>query len=292
MAGKSFIVTVLGLTALSVYLFVNAPPPLATDAQAGKTIPIEQVMRIVDSENSMMRTLWTKEIVGAGKKVGLKFDEDWREDQVEAGPLPALFLRETANNLEKHPVQLSLYLGSDYPIESSNRFEGVQLEKFRQIRTDGQPQFFYAADTQRNMAMFPDPAVVGPCVTCHNEHPSSPKTDWALNDIMGATTWSYPDSAVTADQLMDILAALRHSFRAAYTTYIDKARMFSEPPQIGDKWPRDGYFLPTPDTFIGEAERRSSVATLNAVISAVTAAQAPDAAAVTAAKQAADAEAS
>jgi len=63
---------------------------------AGSVCTVQVLFDIVAHENNVVRTLWTKKIVVAGKKFGLKFDEDWRNDMVEAGPLPALFLREVS----------------------------------------------------------------------------------------------------------------------------------------------------------------------------------------------------
>ena len=129
MGSKPFFVTVLILVSLITYLAVSAPLPLLEKPHVGATI--QRVLSMAEAENDVVRTLWTREIVGAGKTVGLQFDEDWRERGVEAGPLPALFLRETAKSLEKSPVRLSLYLGSDFPIKTANSFKGKQREKFQ-----------------------------------------------------------------------------------------------------------------------------------------------------------------
>ncbi|MBE0437383.1 MAG: DUF3365 domain-containing protein, partial [Methylomicrobium sp.] len=196
MSNKTFWVTLAALTCLSIYLFVSAPPPL-DDNKMKQTIPVEQLFILVQAENSKVRELWTKEIVGEGVKAGLKFDERWRDNDLDAGPLPALFLRETAKSLEKSPLRLSLFLGSDYPISPDNRFEGLQMDKFQLIRQTHQPQFFFMADTRLYTGMFADIAVVKPCVECHNDHEKSPKNDWRLNDVMGGTTWMYPDRAVS-----------------------------------------------------------------------------------------------
>ena len=62
-------------------------------ASVENVFSVEEVLEMVAKENDVTRTLYTKAIVGKGKKQGMKFDEDWRKDDVEAGPLPALFLR-------------------------------------------------------------------------------------------------------------------------------------------------------------------------------------------------------
>ena len=258
----------LTLTALIVYLFVSAPPPLPERTAANASITVDRVFALVETESDAARALWTREIVGAGKQAGLKFGEDWRDAHEEAGPLPALFLRETAKNLEKNPVQLSLFLGSDAPINSANRFEGLQKEAFARIRSTGEPQFFRMPDTRLYTGMFPDEAVTEACVTCHNEHEDSPKKDWKLHDVMGATTWAYPDDRLTAEEMIGVVAALRSSIRGAYQTYLDKVANFSNPPEIGARWPREGYYLPTAEVFMAALGERTDGASLDAILNA------------------------
>ena len=126
----------LGWIALIVYLFVSAPTPLHDDTQEQieKNISINQVFALLQQENNIIRKIWTKEILGAGKKQGLSFSEDWQASDIEAGPLPALFLREIAMRLEKSVLPLSLFLGSDAPINKANAFDAEQLEKFKHIK--------------------------------------------------------------------------------------------------------------------------------------------------------------
>lgn len=266
MTSRSFVVAALGLLALIVYLFVQAPAPLADEIVEGRTVPIESVFAMVEAENDAVRKLYTAEIVGAGIEAGLRFDEDWKEPGVEAGPLPALFLRLTATSLEKSPVRLGLFLGSDAPINDANRFSAEQQAMFEAVKTGLEPQFSFAADTQLHTAMFPDLALAPPCVDCHNRHPQSPKADWRLDDVMGATTWTYPAATLTFDETVAVLAALREAFGEAYSAYLAKAESFDVQPEIGERWPRDGYFLPTEEVFLAEAARRSSGRTLTALL--------------------------
>src|SRR5262245_59399223 len=118
------------LAVAAIYLFATRPPLLADGAHAGRNVPVEKVFRILASENDKVRALWTADIVGAGTKSGLKFSEKWREADVDAGPLPALFLRGAAAAVQKTRVPLGLFLGSDYPIAQSNLFSGAQAEHF------------------------------------------------------------------------------------------------------------------------------------------------------------------
>jgi len=262
MSSKSFWITLFSLGCLGIYLFVSAPPPLDDQKTGQATIPVEQMLTLLQAENAAARAIWTKEIVGEGKKVGLKFDEHWRDADLEAGPLPALFLRETAKSMEKSPLRLSLFLGSDYPISPDNRFEGLQQEKFQILRQSQQPQFFYVPDTRLHTAMFADLAVAEPCIECHNKHEQSPKRDWHLNDIMGAATWMYPASVVTLEDMLKAVMVLHKGIQDAYAAYLEKVKTFAHPPVIGEQWPRDGYYLPSLEVFMQAFLQRTSQHTL------------------------------
>jgi hypothetical protein len=264
MTNRRFWITTLALACLGIYLFVNAPP-LPEETRTASAIPVAQMFELLESQNDAVRALWTQEIVGEGKKVGLKFDEHWRDPDLDAGPLPALFLRETAKSLEKDPVRLSLFLGSDYPINPANRFEGLQMEKFLLLKATQKPQFFYTQDTRLHTALFPDLAVSQVCIECHNRHEHTPKTDWRLNEVMGATTWMYPEATVSLEELLQVIAALERGFRDAYAACMSKVETFANPPAVGKHWPREGYFLPSLEVFMDEVLRRTAPQTLKAL---------------------------
>ncbi len=266
MTSKSFWITLFSLGCLGIYLFISAPPPLDDQKRTGQaTIPVEHMFTLLQVENSAARSLWTKDIVGEGKKAGLKFDEHWRDADLEAGPLPALFLRETAKSMEKSPVRLSLFLGSDYPISPDNRFEGLQQEKFQVLRQSHQAQFFYVPDIGLHTAMFADIAIASPCIECHNKHEQSPKHDWHLNDIMGAATWMYPASEVSLEDTLKAIMVLHQGIQDAYAAYLEKVKTFAHPPIIGEHWPRDGYYLPSQEVFMQAFLQRTAQHTLPAL---------------------------
>jgi hypothetical protein len=263
---ERFVIAVLLLVVAGIYLFVSAPPKLSQleDGASGVRVPVERFFSLLDTENASIRAMYTAEIVGPGQRNGLKFDEAWKRGEVLAGPLPALFLRETSSLLQRDVVGLNLFLGSDYPIVSANAFKGLQVEVFKKVRADGKAQFFQDPSTRLYTAMFPDVASAKPCVTCHNDHSKSPKKDWVLNDIMGATTWLYPRKSVPLEDVLSTLDALRRAAASTYATYLEKVRLLpaSEQPEIGTKWPREGHFLPDVETFSKAIAARNSAFTL------------------------------
>jgi len=265
-----YTLTTLSLITLAIYLFVSAPPPLP-DGEAkrgGRLISIDVVFNVLAKENDVVRALYTKEIVGAGKGVGLAFSESWRDEGVDAGPLPALFLREAASSVSRRPLSLGLFLGSDKPIASANLFKGAQGRAFEQMRETGHAQRFYAEDTKLHTAMYPDIASAQPCVSCHNAHPESPKSDWALGELMGATTWTYPKAEVPISEALALIRTVRMGFGDAYQAYLDKVKGFKDAPKVGERWPSEGEpALPSRAVFLERFEREVGIGTLRTLLS-------------------------
>ncbi|WP_203257198.1 c-type heme family protein [Hyunsoonleella ulvae] len=266
------ITKLLFVSALALVFYSCGGVPEEKSDQAGeeKVFAVEEVLEMVAKENDVTRTLYTKAIVGKGKKQGMKFDEDWRKDDVEAGPLPALFLRGVATSIRKGPVPLGLYLGSDFPVNAANKFEGKQAELFAQIKKDQKPQFFYDEEQKLHTAMFADLASAGACVTCHNKHPQTTKSDWELGDVMGATTWQYPKDSLTYKETVAVLNSYAKGTVDIYMEYLDEIEAFkeSEKPEIGDKWPAEGKYLPTPEVFLDSVRKLSSYETMKHLVAA------------------------
>jgi len=263
---QQFVIAALILTIIIVYLFVTAPPSLVDKQKSGKQLPIEFVLRLANEENKIVRKLYTKEIVQAGKKIGIKFNEDWQEKGVIAGLLPAQFLRETAMYLEKSPVRLGLYLGSDYPINNANLIEGLQASKFTLLKETRSDVFFNMPDEESVVYMSPDVANVKVCISCHNKHPETPKTNWKINDVMGATTWLYPEKNISVSDALILLSELRNGFGFAYQYFLNEVTQMPKHYAIGSKWPTDGLFVPSKAVFMKEFSRRASQPTLNKLL--------------------------
>lgn len=262
MNAKSALVLLAVLANLAIYLFISAPPPLTDSDSRQRQIPLSLALEILQKENEVVREIYTRDIVGEGKRRGIKFDENWQDNDVHAGPLPAQFLRETARFLEQKRIQLGLFLVSDFSINTANNVEGEQRRLLQRVRDTRKPQMSYVADAERYAYMFPDVAVVEACTECHNKHPETPKTDWKLNDVMGATTWTFPNEHISIEMFFDMLVTLRAAVTASYQTVLEEISAMPDPPKVGAAWPRDGYFLPEQEVFTATIVSRASSMTL------------------------------
>lgn len=268
-----FQITVLKTLAFTfIIILINACGGVSEEKESAlateNVFSVEQVLEMVAKENDVTRTLYTKAIVGAGKKQGMKFDEDWRKNEVEAGPLPALFLRGIAVSIKKGDVPLGLYLGSDFPINNANKLKGKQAELFESIKKDHKPQFFYDEDQKLQTAMFADIAGAEACISCHNDHKQTTKSDWKLGDVMGATTWQYPSDSLSYKGAISVLNAYSKGTVDVYKEYLAKVATFkeSEKPEIGDKWPSQGKYLPTPEVFLDSVKKLTAYNTMKKLV--------------------------
>ena len=253
-------------------VFTNACGGVAEEKETASleenVFSVDEVLEMVAKENDITRKLYTKAIVGEGKKQGMKFDEDWRKNEVEAGPLPALFLRGIATSIKKGDVPLGLYLGSDFPINNANKFKGKQSELFESIKKDQKPQFFYDDEQKLHTAMFADLASAEACVSCHNNHKQTAKKDWKLGDVMGATTWQYPADSLSYKAAIQVLNAYSKGTLETYKEYLAEVATFkeSEKPEIGTKWPSQGKYLPTPEVFLDSVKKLTAYNTMKKLV--------------------------
>ena len=252
-----------------IYLFASAPQPLPDKAALftdKRSVHVGNMFNAVNAVNHAARAIYTERIVGVGMKLGLKYGEDWADPAVEKGPLPALFLRVVAGRLERKPSRLGLYLGSDEPINKSNLFDTTQSVSFELLKAT-KDAVIMPANVVGYVGMYPDIASSHPCVTCHNDHPDSPKTDWELNDIMGATTWTYPTEKLGADAYLSTTEQLFQSIEEAYGIYIDKVALFDPNIEIGTDWPDENNLrLPNRQTFMTAVRNQASAAIVEELI--------------------------
>lgn len=141
------------------------------------------------------RAVYSEQVVHRLQNVEKVIDstEDFEEEK--GLPLPSQMLRMGAQRAaEKGGVRYALI--SPWAINKSNMprttFEKEGLAALtrdpgaplRRVEDVGGRKYF--------MALYPDKAVSQACVSCHNEHPESPRTDFALGDVMGAVVVSFP----------------------------------------------------------------------------------------------------
>ncbi|MFT4901377.1 MAG: hypothetical protein ACI81V_000648 [Lentimonas sp.] len=144
------------------------------------------------------RAVYTKNVVNRLVKEDkvIKASEHWTEDK--ALPLPAQMFRMGAELTASKDAFFSYSLQSLWPINKSNAAGQTEVEKAGlQFVDDNKGTAPYYSEEilggqKYFTAVYADVAVSPVCVSCHNEHKDSPKTDFVLGDVMGAVVIRIP----------------------------------------------------------------------------------------------------
>lgn len=142
------------------------------------------------------RTVYTRVIVNRltlQDKV-ITASEHFEDDQALA--LPAQMFRFGAEMVDSKTDDFSYSLQSTWAVNKQNMPRtDVEIEGLEFIAANPGERF-YAEEELGGVAYFtaiyPDIAVAPACVSCHNDHPDSPRRDFEMGDVMGGVVMRIP----------------------------------------------------------------------------------------------------
>ena len=136
------------------------------------------------------RTAYTKDVVQrlSMEESVISASEQFKEEK--GLPLPAQMFRLSAEELLGNTDDFWLQLRSLSPINYANGPITPVEEQGLEFVAANPGERFYAEEkglTGRRslVAVYADVASVDACVSCHNNHPGSPRNDFKLGDVMG-----------------------------------------------------------------------------------------------------------
>jgi len=152
---------------------------------------------VMDSD----RTVYTKTIVNrlVKKDKVIKASEHFEDDQALA--LPAQMFRFGAEMVQERSadnpdVNFSYSLQSLWPVNKQNAPQTDAEKEGLKFVADNVGKNYYTTeklgDQEYFTAVYADTGVAPVCVSCHNAHPDSPKTDFKLGDVMGGVVIRIP----------------------------------------------------------------------------------------------------
>ena len=120
--------------------------------------------------------------------------ENWKTNH--SLPLPVQLVQETSEIAELTGPNVRYRLISQWPINKANaattEFERRGLKEVQARPTRPYDSIVEGSAEQLFEAVYADVAVTAACVECHNAHPSSPKKDFKVGDVMGGLVISFP----------------------------------------------------------------------------------------------------
>jgi hypothetical protein len=142
------------------------------------------------------RTVYTRLIVNRlqNEEKVIKASEHWKEDK--ALVLPAQMFRAGAEMTSDKGANFSYSLLSVWPVNKQNAPKTDAEKQGLEFVAANKGKNYYTEETLGGKkyftAVYADIAVAPACVTCHNGHKDSPKTDFKIGDVMGGVVIRYP----------------------------------------------------------------------------------------------------
>ena len=142
------------------------------------------------------RTVYTKLIIGrlTKKEKVIKASEHWKDEK--ALVLPAQMFRYGSERVAEKTSDFSYSLLSLWPVNAQNKPKtDIEKEGLKFI-ADNPGENFYGDETLGDKkyftAIYPDVAVADACISCHNQHKDSPRTDFKIGEVMGGVVIRVP----------------------------------------------------------------------------------------------------
>lgn len=165
--------------------------------------------KIFSDAITTFRTLYTSEIVQVASEHGLEITHDYHNKS--AIPLPATFSMLVGEKISENETGANSNLYSPYPFPWRQDTGGL-IDDFRKkawseiSKQPNKPYFeFFQGDNNHFLRYAVADKMRSECLSCHNNHPDSPKKDWKLNDLVGILEVTVPLEQTTAKTQSDLI---------------------------------------------------------------------------------------
>jgi hypothetical protein len=160
----------------------------ATGAMAAEGVSYKELADALHAVMDSDRTVYTRLVVNRlqNEDKVIKASEHWKDDK--ALPLPAQMFRFGSEMVAEKQKMFTYSLLSEWPVNKQNAPRTpVETAGLKAIAGNKQP--YYKEETISGKkyftAVYPDIAISPACVSCHNEHKDTPRTNFKLGDVMG-----------------------------------------------------------------------------------------------------------
>lgn len=154
---------------------------------------------MTDSLHAVMeadRTVYTRLIVNRlqNEEKVIKASEHWKDDK--ALVLPAQMFRYGSEMVAERDAPFSYSLLSLWPVNKQNSPKTDAEKEGLKYVADNPGKNYYTmeklGDKTYFTAVYADTAVAPACITCHNAHKDSPRSDFKLGEVMGGVVIRLP----------------------------------------------------------------------------------------------------
>lgn len=165
-------------------------------ASAADGVSYQQMADALHAVMESDRTVYTRMVVNRlqNEEKVIKASEHWKDDK--ALPLPAQMFRFGAEMVAEKNVGFSYSLLSLWPVNKQNAGKTpLELAGLKAVAENPKTPYYgeeSLGGKKYYTAVYADRAISQACVTCHNQHKDTPRTDFKLGDTMGGVVLRIP----------------------------------------------------------------------------------------------------
>lgn len=153
-----------------------------------ETVGVHKAKALADQVTTM-RNFYTQQVVSRAKAGGMRIDYDW-DVAPNTLPLPATFTNELGQHIKKENPGTAIRLYSRYPFpirQGTEVYDKFETDALSALEQNPKTPFYREEVINGRLSMRYAIADVmtQACVSCHNNHPETPKNDWAVGDVRG-----------------------------------------------------------------------------------------------------------
>lgn len=140
------------------------------------------------SQFKKLRGYYTKNIISKVVADGNLRPHFNHKDDPGAIPLPATVIHELSEQLAQEDTTINLYSAFPFPNRTDRQLDSFQQDAWAYL-VNNPGEIYSRQETIGGREVLrvavADTLVAEGCVSCHNNHPLTPKTGWELNDVRG-----------------------------------------------------------------------------------------------------------
>lgn len=184
---------------LTIALTASATVGLSSLAHSQADEPVFTPQQMTDWLHLVMasdRTVYTRMIVNrlANKEKVIKASEHFEDEK--ALVLPAQMFRFGAEMVGEQTDDFTYSLLSEWPINKQNAPRTEAEKEGLTFVAENKGENYYTTEELGGKtyftAVYADTAVAPACVTCHNDHKDTPRSDFKIGDVMGGVVIRVP----------------------------------------------------------------------------------------------------
>jgi hypothetical protein len=185
-----------GIAALAVAVATTAAYGQWFGGKDAKTVPIQDAADMLHAVMEADRTVYTQRVVNRLMLQDKVITADEHFMDKKALPLPAQMFRFGAEKAAEKTQKFSYSLLSLWPVNKQNAPRTTVEKDGLKFVSENKGKNYYGEETLGGKkyftAVYADVAIAPACVSCHNGHAESPRTDFKLNDVMGGVVIRIP----------------------------------------------------------------------------------------------------